>query len=164
MTCDVFVTLALSILAGEIALLSLAFCNHTGDNFVDLLNILLPLLLSFLSIHDLAGFVNWILILAILEHVKRLLASAGKKSYTFVVGKVNPAKIANFDEIGGWVVIGCWESSLIESKDFLKPLITPFELETALMRDDESVKLRHPLDQKVPAMDAQVSYAIEVLV
>ncbi|KAI9726796.1 MAG: Diphthamide biosynthesis protein 2 [Chrysothrix sp. TS-e1954] len=75
--------------------------------------------------------------MSILNHVKGIIAAAGKKSYTFVVGKVNPAKIANFSEVGGWVVIGCWESSLFESKDFWKPLITPFELELTLKSDNE---------------------------
>ncbi|MCJ1341618.1 Diphthamide biosynthesis protein 2 [Bachmanniomyces sp. S44760] len=75
----------------------------------------------------------------IVEHVKKQIALAGKKSYTFVVGKVNAAKVANFSEVGGWVVIGCWESSLIESQDFWKPLITPFELELALQSDSERV-------------------------
>jgi diphthamide biosynthesis protein 2 len=32
-------------------------------------------------------------------------------------------------------VIGCWESSLVDSKDFWKPVITPFELELALQGD-----------------------------
>lgn len=75
----------------------------------------------------------------IVEHVKSQILAAGKKSYTFVVGKINAAKVANFSEIGAWVVIGCWESSLIESKDFWKPVITPFELELALKRDNERV-------------------------
>lgn len=77
--------------------------------------------------------------MTILAHVQSVIAAAGKKSYTFVVGKVNAAKVANFSEVGGWVVIGCWESSLIESKDFWRPLITPFELEIALMQDGERV-------------------------
>lgn len=77
--------------------------------------------------------------LQILEHVKKQIAAAGKKSYTFVVGKINAAKIANFSEIGGWVVIGCWESSLVESKEFYRPLITPFELELALKDDGERI-------------------------
>jgi diphthamide biosynthesis protein 2 len=77
--------------------------------------------------------------MSILAHVQRTIAAAGKKSYTFVVGKVNAAKVANFSEVGGWVVIGCWESSLIESKDFWRPLITPFELEIALQADTERV-------------------------
>jgi diphthamide biosynthesis protein 2 len=77
--------------------------------------------------------------LHIVEHVKEKIAAAGKKSYLFVVGKLNAAKVANFSEIGGWVVIGCWESSLVDSKDFWKPVITPFELEFALKGDDERV-------------------------
>jgi len=74
-----------------------------------------------------------------LRHCQELIAKAGKKSYVFVVGKVNAAKVANFSEIGGWVVIGCWESSLIESKEFYRPIITPFELEVALTDDKERV-------------------------
>lgn len=77
--------------------------------------------------------------LHIVEHVKERIAAAGKKSYTFVVGKLNAAKVANFSEVGGWVVIGCWESSLIDSADFWKPVITPFELELALQGDAERV-------------------------
>ncbi|EMD93453.1 hypothetical protein COCC4DRAFT_191737 [Bipolaris maydis ATCC 48331] len=75
----------------------------------------------------------------ILSHVQQQIAAAGKKSYTFVVGKVNAAKVANFSEVGGWVVIGCWESSLIESRDFWRPMITPWELGVALKGDAERV-------------------------
>ncbi|KAG5302131.1 diphthamide biosynthesis protein [Histoplasma ohiense] len=77
--------------------------------------------------------------LHVVEHVKARIAAAGKKSYTFVVGKLNAAKVANFSEIGGWVVIGCWESSLVDSSDFWKPVITPFELELALKDDVDRV-------------------------
>jgi diphthamide biosynthesis protein 2 len=77
--------------------------------------------------------------LHIVEHVKERIAEAGKKSYMFVVGKLNAAKVANFSEIGGWVVIGCWESSLVDSTDFWKPVITPFELELALKDDSARV-------------------------
>ena len=77
--------------------------------------------------------------LSSLSQIQSLISAAGKKSYTFVVGKINAAKIANFSEIGGWVVIGCWESSLIESKEFGKPIVTPFELSLALMGDERRV-------------------------
>jgi diphthamide biosynthesis protein 2 len=77
--------------------------------------------------------------LHMVEHVKQQITEAGKKSYLFVVGKINAAKVANFSEIGGWVVIGCWESSLIDSKDFYKPIITPFELQLALSPDSSRV-------------------------
>ncbi|KIW83050.1 diphthamide biosynthesis protein 2 [Fonsecaea pedrosoi CBS 271.37] len=77
--------------------------------------------------------------LSILSHIQSLISTAGKKSYLFVVGKLNPAKLANFSEIGGWVVIGCWESSLIDSREFYRPIITPFELEMVLTGDDQRV-------------------------
>jgi diphthamide biosynthesis protein 2 len=77
-----------------------------------------------------------------ISRVQRLISDSGKKSYLFVVGKINPAKVANFSEIGGWVVVGCWESSLIDSRDFYKPIITPFELDLALKRDDDSMDRR----------------------
>ena len=77
--------------------------------------------------------------LSMVDHVKQSIAAAGKKSYLFVVGKINVAKVSNFAEIGGWVVIGCWESSLIDSKDFYRPIITPFELELALQGDERRV-------------------------
>ncbi|TQS38218.1 hypothetical protein Golomagni_01283 [Golovinomyces magnicellulatus] len=70
-----------------------------------------------------------------LESIQALISAAGKKHYTFVVGKVNAAKMANFSEIGGWVAISCWESSLLESKEFYKPVITPWELEWVLTSD-----------------------------
>ncbi|KAI5287098.1 Diphthamide biosynthesis protein 2 [Ascosphaera aggregata] len=72
----------------------------------------------------------------IVEHVKAQIAAAGKKSYMFIMGKLNTAKLANFSEIGGWVVVACWESSLIDSSDFWRPVITPYELEIALKSDE----------------------------
>ena len=77
--------------------------------------------------------------LDVVERVKRQIVAAGKKYYLVIVGKINAAKMANFSEIGGWVVVGCWESSLIESNDFWKPVITPFELDLALKAVDERV-------------------------
>ena len=67
------------------------------------------------------------------------IAAAGKKAYVFAMGRPNPAKVANFAEVDGWVVLGCWESSLIENTDFSKPLVTSFELELALQDDSQRV-------------------------
>lgn len=77
--------------------------------------------------------------LHMVDHIKHKIESAGKKSYLFVVGKLNAAKLANFSEIGGWVTIGCWESSLIDSKDFFRPILTPYELAIALTADEDRV-------------------------
>ncbi|KAI0018554.1 diphthamide biosynthesis protein [Xylariomycetidae sp. FL0641] len=67
------------------------------------------------------------------------IAAAGKKSYTIVVGKLNAAKLANFAEVDGWVVVGCWESGLVEQEGLWKPVVTPFELGLALQGDESRV-------------------------
>lgn len=75
-----------------------------------------------------------------IDILRRKIDKAGKKSYTIVVGKLNPAKLANFSEIEGWVVVGCWESGLIENEDdYWRPVITPFELEVTLMNEEQRI-------------------------
>ncbi|ETN38443.1 diphthamide biosynthesis protein 2 [Cyphellophora europaea CBS 101466] len=104
--------------------------------------------------------------LHIVDLVKKQISDAGKKSYLFVVGKINAAKVANFSEIGGWVVIGCWESSLIDSKDFYKPIITPFELQLALSPDSSRIwtgRWRSDFDTVLNATDAATTAADEGL-
>ncbi|KAM5350618.1 hypothetical protein ACJ41O_007123 [Fusarium nematophilum] len=72
--------------------------------------------------------------------LREKIARADKKSYTVVVGKLNPAKLANFAEVEGWVVVGCWESGLVEDDvGYWRPVVTPFELEVALMSEEERV-------------------------
>jgi diphthamide biosynthesis protein 2 len=78
--------------------------------------------------------------LSSIDILRRRISEAGKKSYTVVVGKLNAAKLANFAEVDGWVVVGCWESGLVEEDaSFFRPVIAPFELEVALMPDEERV-------------------------
>ena len=50
------------------------------------------------------------------------------------MGKLNVPKMANFLEIDVYVLVACPENSLIDSHEFFKPVITPFELELACMR------------------------------
>ena len=71
--------------------------------------------------------------------VRADIAAAGRKSYTFAVGRANPAKLANFAEIEAWIVIGCWESSLIDGKEFMAPMATPFELRLGLTPPERRV-------------------------
>eukprot|EP00005_Dracoamoeba_jomungandri_P000731 CAMPEP_0174256640 /NCGR_PEP_ID=MMETSP0439-20130205/5855_1 /TAXON_ID=0 /ORGANISM="Stereomyxa ramosa, Strain Chinc5" /LENGTH=536 /DNA_ID=CAMNT_0015339349 /DNA_START=250 /DNA_END=1860 /DNA_ORIENTATION=+ len=74
-----------------------------------------------------------------INYLKDLITKAGKKHYLFVVGKLNPAKLANFEHIDVFTIIACPENSLIDYKqgEFYKPIITPFELELALDWDRE---------------------------
>ncbi|KAJ2995645.1 hypothetical protein NUW58_g1215 [Xylaria curta] len=71
--------------------------------------------------------------------LREQIAAAGKKSYTIVVGKLNAAKLANFAEIDGWVVVGCWESGLVDQDGLFKPVVTPFELGLALQSDESRI-------------------------
>lgn len=68
----------------------------------------------------------------VVHHLKEMIKKAGRKSYIFVVGKLSPAKLANFSEIQLFVLVSCAENSLIESKDFYQPVATPYELYLAL--------------------------------
>lgn len=51
-----------------------------------------------------------------ISHLRKMLAKAHKKSYTISVGKLNPAKLANFLEIECFVLVACLENSVIEAK------------------------------------------------
>lgn len=73
----------------------------------------------------------------ILAYLKKIIKDAGKKYYTFVMGKLNIPKLANFAEIDMFVLVACPENSLLDSKEFFRPIVTPFELEIALVRGKE---------------------------
>lgn len=70
--------------------------------------------------------------LDIIKHIQELAAKRGIKTYIFSVGKVNAAKLANFTEVDCFVLVGCSENNLYNSREFYKPLISVFEAEMAL--------------------------------
>jgi len=72
-----------------------------------------------------------------LEKLRKVVKAAGKRAYTFLVGKPNVAKLANFPEIDVFVLVACTELTFIDSKEFLQPVVTPWELEIACNRDLE---------------------------
>lgn len=47
------------------------------------------------------------------------------------MGKLNTAKLANFMEVDIFVLIGCSENTLIDSTEYYKRIVTPYELELA---------------------------------
>ncbi|XP_065192022.1 2-(3-amino-3-carboxypropyl)histidine synthase subunit 2-like [Sycon ciliatum] len=75
--------------------------------------------------------------MTLIRRLKQIIRQAGKKVYTFALGKLNVAKLANFMEIDVFVLVACPESTLIDSDDFYKPVVTPYELEVACMRSRE---------------------------
>lgn len=58
----------------------------------------------------------------------------GKKHYLFVVGKPNVAKLANFDAVDVWCVLGCDNQGIIidQYNEYYKPIVTPYELLLAI--------------------------------
>lgn len=70
--------------------------------------------------------------LDIIKHIQELAIKRNVKTYIFSVGKVNPAKLANFSDVDCFVLVGCSENNLYNSREFYKPLISVFEAEMAL--------------------------------
>ncbi|KAK5850078.1 hypothetical protein PBY51_014359 [Eleginops maclovinus] len=75
--------------------------------------------------------------LKIIQQLKETIQGAGKKSYLFAMGKLNVPKLANFLEIDIFVLISCPENSLLDSSEFYKPVVTPFEMEVACNKKRE---------------------------
>lgn len=66
--------------------------------------------------------------------VAKWIKDADKKYYMFVVGKPNVAKLANFDAIDCWCILGCGQGGIVvdENNEYYKPIVTPYELHLAL--------------------------------
>ncbi|XP_062545258.1 2-(3-amino-3-carboxypropyl)histidine synthase subunit 2 [Armigeres subalbatus] len=69
--------------------------------------------------------------LDVVNRVQKMAKARGIRTYIISVGKINPAKLANFVEIDCFVLIGCPENDLFTSRDFFKPLVSVFECELA---------------------------------
>lgn len=66
--------------------------------------------------------------------ISKKIRDEGKKHYVFVVGKPNVAKLANFDAIDMWCILGCDHQGIIldQTSEYFKPIVTPYELLLAL--------------------------------
>lgn len=63
----------------------------------------------------------------VLWGLKRLVRAAGRGCYTFVIGKLKPEKLANFGEIDVFVLVGAGDSALVDTREFPKPVVLPYE-------------------------------------
>ncbi|KAL3908015.1 MAG: hypothetical protein SGILL_008645 [Bacillariaceae sp.] len=69
----------------------------------------------------------------VVQSLQKKIQDNNKSSYSFAVGKINPAKLSNFAEIDCFVLVACREHSLLrEEREYPIPVITPMELEIAL--------------------------------
>jgi diphthamide biosynthesis protein 2 len=65
--------------------------------------------------------------------LQKSIKDADRSCYTFAVGKINGAKLANFGEIDCYILVACSETSLLDfERDLHVPVITPLELDVAL--------------------------------
>lgn len=69
------------------------------------------------------------------------------------MGKVNVPKLANYAEIDAFVLVACQQNSLMDSKEFYKPIVTPYELQLALSeRDEWTGELKMDFHEVLPAI------------
>ncbi|ODV69133.1 diphthamide biosynthesis protein [Hyphopichia burtonii NRRL Y-1933] len=70
----------------------------------------------------------------LINTMAKKLKEAGKKHYIFVVGKPNVAKLANFENVDIWCILGCDHQGIIidQNNEYFKPIVTPYELMLAL--------------------------------
>eukprot|EP00301_Raphidiophrys_heterophryoidea_P024860 c8198_g1_i1.p1 GENE.c8198_g1_i1~~c8198_g1_i1.p1 ORF type:complete len:498 (+),score=109.91 c8198_g1_i1:41-1495(+) len=85
---------------------------------------------------------------------------SGRRAYTVVVGKLNEAKLANFSDIEIFVVVACRLNTVVDCKNFLQPLITPFELNIVLAEarnwtGEYSTEFSRFLSERNPFQDQQ---------
>lgn len=77
--------------------------------------------------------------------LRKLCSAAGKGCYTFLLGKLGPAKLGNFPECDVFILVACPEATLMDehvASTFRQPLATPHEAIVALadfLDDDDSI-------------------------
>lgn len=70
----------------------------------------------------------------LINTIGKKIKEYGKKHYVFVVGKPNVAKLANFENVDMWCVLGCDHQGIIldQTNEYFRPIVTPYELMLAL--------------------------------
>jgi len=81
--------------------------------------------------------------LPLIAHIRNIMSRKRKKCYTISVGKLNPAKLANFMEIECFVIVACPENSIVESKVVLMVNSEPFSLFKQIGRNSSSLSSHH---------------------
>lgn len=78
----------------------------------------------------------------------------------FVVGKVNVPKLANFAEIDAFVLVACQQNTLMDCKDYYKPIVTPYEVQLALSPSEEwTGQYKTDFRELIPMLDQQTESA-----
>jgi diphthamide biosynthesis protein 2 len=76
--------------------------------------------------------------LPLLRGLRRLIRRSGRRCTTLLIGKLNPAKLANFEGVDVFVVLGAGDASLLPAsaqRDFPLPVLAAHELLMGLLPD-----------------------------
>ncbi|CAH1155502.1 unnamed protein product [Phaedon cochleariae] len=100
--------------------------------------------------------------LEVIERLKNLITLSGKKYYLISVGKPTVAKLANFPELDVYVMVTCSMNEIYESRDFYKPIATPFDIEIAFNTNNtENIQFSYEfngvLDRKLEPLNVQIT-------
>jgi diphthamide biosynthesis protein 2 len=71
---------------------------------------------------------------------------ADKKTYTLLMGKPSPAKLANFPEIDVFVLVADPQGMILDSKEYYAPIITPYEAMMAFSENAEWEQHKYSLE------------------
>ncbi|KAA0148235.1 hypothetical protein FNF28_07471 [Cafeteria roenbergensis] len=77
--------------------------------------------------------------LPLLRALRKLVRGSGRRCTTLLVGKLNPAKLANFDGVDVFVVVGSGDGSLLDAsaqKEFSHPVLSAHELIMGVLPDE----------------------------
>lgn len=81
-----------------------------------------------------------------LWQLRKAAQLAGKKTYTMLMGKPSPAKLANFPEVDVFVMVADPQGQILDSKEYLAPIITPHEAMLAFSEGSEWKESEYRLD------------------
>lgn len=101
---------------------------------------------------------------SVVSTLRKVIDGKGRSSYTFAMGKVNPAKVANFAEIECFIMVACAETSWLdeaEQREMHIPIITPLELHMALGQGGPEVQWGE-CDYSLDYSDFLAKYTSEV--
>lgn len=71
---------------------------------------------------------------------------ADKKTYTLLMGKPTPAKLANFPEIDVFVLVADPQGMILDSSDYYAPIVTPYEAMVAFSEDAQWEQHKYSLE------------------
>jgi diphthamide biosynthesis protein 2 len=81
-----------------------------------------------------------------LRQLRKAAQRADKKTYTMLMGKPSPAKLANFPEVDVFVLVADPQGQILDSKEYLAPIITPHEAMLAFTEESEWKESEYRLD------------------